>query len=378
MHRIQRAIVPQPPAAALALHPGPRSLCIRPIAISAAVHDALAYGRPIVKAGHRHGASLAMPGTADAVFMSTPGIGLLPAHIVVRARDLDRVLDAIESNGTAAADPGGELSLQLDVEDVRTFRPRLAPCSADMGSVRARANVAAAAQWLRACTAPLGLGSAAAGVLTPGGRWLNSLIELRRDTCTAESVLRTLIGFGAGATPAGDDFAIGALAHAWATQGREASAIAAMRLLEGELPRLTTSAGATYLRAAARGEFGSHLVAWVRALPHVLPSRALALALRVAGHGATSGCDTLAGFIAAAEASDSRPLTPTLSPVSLGEGKDPLSRLARSPETCATSAATRPRDEGYCAIMMHRQTEGDGLRRNAFVNMGVQCVKLLW
>ena len=139
-------------------------------------------------------------------------------------------------------------------------------------------------------------------MLAPGGCWLNSRVELQHAARSAESVLRTLVGFGAGATPAGDDFAIGALAYAWVTQGRKAPAIAAIRLLDTELPALTTSAGATYLRAAARGEFGSHLVAWVRALPTVSPSRALALAMRVAVHGATSGYDTLAGFVAAAEA----------------------------------------------------------------------------
>jgi hypothetical protein len=125
---------------------------------------------------------------------------------------------------------------------------------------------------------------------------------MQRGRRSAERALRTLVGCGAGTTPAGDDFALGALAYAWVSQGPEASVIAAMRSLEAELPGLTTATGATCLRAAARGEFGSHLVVWVRALPRVSPSRALALALRVAGHGATSGYDTLAGFVAAAVA----------------------------------------------------------------------------
>jgi hypothetical protein len=281
-----------------------QSLCIRPLAISAAVRTALEHGDPIVQAGHRRGASLAMPGTDDAVFMSAPGMGLFPAHIVVRASDLERVLDAVENTGVEAAESGEALSLHIDVGGVRTFRSGLARNPAGMRSTRARANVAAVAQWLRACPAPLGLGATASALLAPEACWRKSLLALQRGTHPAESVLRSLVGYGAGATPAGDDFAIGALAFAWVTQGREAPLIAAMRLLGTELPALTSTAGATYLRAAARGEFGSHLVAWVRALPRASPPRALALARRVADHGATSGYDTLLGFVAAAEAAD--------------------------------------------------------------------------
>ena len=281
-----------------------RALRIRPLAVSAAVCDALARGAAIVRAVHRYGVSLALPGTNDTVFLSTPGRGLLPAHIVVCARDLDRVLDATESIGAAAANPGDELSLYFDVQGVRVFRPRLAPRAAEMASSRARANVAAAAQWLRAYPASLGLGATAAQLLAPAGRWRNDLLAFQHDQRQAESVFRALVGRGAGSTPAGDDFLIGVLAYAWVTRGREAPAVETLRALAAELPALTTSVGASYLRAAARGEFGSHLIAWVRGLPHVSSQRGLELARRAAAHGATSGYDTLLGFVAAAEAAD--------------------------------------------------------------------------
>ncbi len=260
-------------------------------------------------AGHRLGASLTLPGSDDAVFMSRPGIGLFPAHIVVRAHDLDRVLNALEADECEAADAGKTLSLRIDVRGVRIFRPRLAPHPAAMQSDHAQANVAAAGQWLRACPTPLGLGVTAAELLAPAGRWCERLVALQGDTPPAEPVLRALIGRGAGTTPAGDDILVGALAYAWATQGETAPVVAAMRLLESELPALTTSIGGTYLRAAVRGEFGSHLVAWVRTLPRVSPTRSLALANRLAGHGASSGYDTLAGFIAAAEAAQAPPVS---------------------------------------------------------------------
>lgn len=288
--------------AAATLQPTLRSLAIRPLAISAAVRDALAFGDPIVRAEHSHGVSLGMRRSEDAIFMSTPGIGLLPAHIVVRARDLERVLDAIDDSDASAFDSGDALTLRLDVEGVRAFRPMLTPRPQSIESAHARANIAAVARWLRASALPLGLGATASELLAPRGRWRKLLVDLHCDSASAARTLRALVGLGAGTTPAGDDFATGVIAHAWATEGWNAPVIAAMRSLEAELPRLTTDAGATYIRAAARGEFGSHLIEWVRALPRVSASRALTLALRVAGHGATSGCDTLVGFIAAAEA----------------------------------------------------------------------------
>jgi hypothetical protein len=291
-----------------------RTLRIRPLAISASAREALARGDPVVTAGFRHGASLALPGCADAIFMSAPGAGLLPAHIVVRARDLERVLDAMDRRGAAGTIPLGALQMQIDASRVRVFRPRLALHAAQLRSVRAIANVAVLTRWLHAHTIPLGFGVTAFALLTPGGRMREFLLDAQRDMPSATAALRALIGRGAGTTPAGDDFATGVLAHAWAAQGGEALPVVAMRTLESELPRLTTATGATYLRAAARGEFGSHLIAWVHALPRVSPERALALALRVAGHGASSGYDTLAGFLAAAEAAGAAHARRTLAP----------------------------------------------------------------
>jgi Protein of unknown function (DUF2877) len=286
-----------PRSSPLALHAacGPRTLPIRPLAVSAAVAEALTAGDPVLQARHRLGASLTLPGTDDAVFLSRPGIGLLPAHIVVRARDLERVLSASER-------PSGQrLALHVDVRGVRTFRLRLAPDPVAMRCARARANVLATARWLSASPAPPGPATAAELLASFGDR-LKQLVAARRVAPPADLVLRSLIGQGAGATPAGDDVVIGVLAHAWLTRGREAPVMAAMRSLEPELSALTSTVGATYLRAAIRGEFGSHLVAWVRALPRASPQRALALARRVSSHGATSGYDTLAGFLAGADA----------------------------------------------------------------------------
>jgi hypothetical protein len=270
-------------------------VAIRPLAISAAVGEALKRGRPVFQARHRLGASLTLPGSGDTAFLSGPGIGLLPAHIVVRARDLEAVLTACAGSGRA--------TLHVEARGVRIFRPRLAPEPGALQGARARTNVAATARWLSGGTVARGPGTGAA-LLSRFGDGLEQLVGARCPTSPPGSVLRALLGRGAGSTPAGDDVVIGALAHAWLTRGAAAPLVVALRSLEPELPALTTALGATYLRAAVRGEFGSHLVAWARALPRASAERALGRARRVASHGATSGYDTLAGFVAAAEAVD--------------------------------------------------------------------------
>ncbi len=249
----------------------------------------------MVQVRHRLGVSLTVRGADDAVFLSGPGLGLLPAHIVVRARDLQAVLTASEGRRRA--------TLRLDAGGARTFRPRLKPDPAALQGERARTNVAVTARWLTERPVPTGLGTSAELLVKVGGR-LKQLVAWRLPAPPPDAVLRGLIGQGAGSTPAGDDIVVGALAHAWLTRGGAAPLVESMRSLEPELPALTTTLGATYLRAATRGEFGSHLLAWVRALPRASPERALALARRVASHGASSGYDTLAGFVAAAEAGE--------------------------------------------------------------------------
>ncbi len=265
---------------------------MRPLAVSAAARAALASGDAVVVAAHRHGASVAVPGVDDALFVSAPGAGLLPAHVVVRADDLARLLEA--------ARPGAVL--RFDIGRARTFRPAVRPQPGGLLAGPGRANVAAVARLLRALPEPLGLGERAAVILAPEGAWCQRVAALQRGASAARPALRHLVGRGAGSTPAGDDFLVGALAHAWLARGADAPLVAAMDGFRGELAARTTTTSATYLRAAARGEFGSHLVAWVRALPRASEARVLALAGRVADHGATSGLDTLVGFVAAAEA----------------------------------------------------------------------------
>ena len=282
-------------SAAIVAKPEP-VLHLRPLAISAGLRDRLARSTPLVLAAHKLGASLALPGCEDAVYMNAPGSGLLPSHIVVRTRDLVRVLDAAED------DAGSGLCLRLETQGVRTFRTQLPAQATEMRTPRALANIDALAASLRAGSWQLGFGRTADEILASSRKWRDCLYPGSGEAYALESRLRSLIGRGSGTTPAGDDFLVGMLACVWSMQGRDAPLIRTMRLIAPELETLTTTTGATYLRAATRGEFGSHLIVWVRALPHATRVRALALAQRVANHGATSGGDTLIGFVAAAQA----------------------------------------------------------------------------
>jgi hypothetical protein len=270
-------------------------LCVRPLAISAGARDLLARGTPQLRTAHRQGASLSVAGSDEDVFLSPPGRGLLPLHVVVRQRDLFRIFDA------AQAEEDRSVPLRIDLAAVRTFHSRLAPDPAAMRSDRALSNLAALALWLRANSAPLGLGLPAGKLLAQGGTVHHWVAALRENSLAGEQALLALIGRGAGSTPAGDDFLIGMLAQAWASVGENAPLVVLLRALSDRLPLLTTSASVSYLRAATRGEFGSHVTVLVRSLERVPRARTLALAGRVAGHGVSSGLDTLAGFIAAAE-----------------------------------------------------------------------------
>jgi hypothetical protein len=278
------------------------TLGVRPLAVSADARALLARGVPRLRAVHRHGASLAIAGVDEDIYLSAPGTGLLPIHVVVRRRDLSRIIDAARACTKGANPPS--LSLGIELCAVRTFATRLVPDPVGMRSERALGNIGALARWLRAQPEPLGLGLPADALLAPGGAAQQWVAALRENSPASEQALLALIGRGAGSTPAGDDFLIGMQAHAWACAGAEAPLVALLRALDQRLPRLTTSASVSYLRAATRGEFGSHLTVLVRSLAQVPRTRALALAARVAGHGVSSGLDTLAGFIAASEADD--------------------------------------------------------------------------
>ena len=105
-----------------------------------------------------------------------------------------------------------------------------------------------------------------------------------------------LLGLGAGLTPSGDDYLVGALAVLHQTPGAPARAAAAgVAAGLDHLADATTAVGAQYLRAAAGSRFHRDIAAAARAAltrPADVPD-AFAAVRRI---GSTSGTDTLLGI----------------------------------------------------------------------------------
>lgn len=262
---------------------------IRPLAVSALALELLGDAAPVIRAVHQSGLSLGVAGRPGICYLDALGHGLLPLHVVLRRGDLDLLLDRLDD-----ADP-----INLDLDGVRVFRLLLG--ASDLSAAPARAGIERVAAWLRMRSEPCGLGGTVAAALAPEGPIRRTLAAIDASASGADSAVRALIGRGAGSTPAGDDVLVGALAYAFASGGPDGALARAMRALAPGFDELTTATGATYLRAALQGSFGGDLLAFVRALGRGPTDRALLRAMRVAGHGATSGIDSLMGFVAAYE-----------------------------------------------------------------------------
>lgn len=278
-------------------------LCnISPLAISATAATLLEHKVCTVSSRHRQGASLSIPGSPDLVYVSAPGQGLLPLHVIVAHHQLAQILEQEpEVDAGANGSPGWSFALA----GVKRFTVRIHPDPEGMRLRRTATAVEAMALWL--CAQPLdanGLGQPAATVLAAGNRWQRVFEPALGH---GEDAVLSLLGRGSGTTPAGDDFLVGALAYAWAREGRQAGIIKRVGALEDEFAKVTTATSATYLRAALQGLFSSHLVSFARALPRAGWEEILLRAERITGHGSTSGFDTLTGFLAAARF-ESRPL----------------------------------------------------------------------
>ena len=116
----------------------------------------------------------------------------------------------------------------------------------------------------------------------------------RGDFAQLQGGAARLAGLGSGLTPAGDDFLVGVMLWAWLAHPTPHSFCRA--IVEAAAPR-TTTLSAAFLRAASRGECDA---AWhqLLAVLGTVTDDELAPAIQgVLAHGATSGADTLAGFL---------------------------------------------------------------------------------
>jgi hypothetical protein len=116
------------------------------------------------------------------------------------------------------------------------------------------------------------------------------------DISSALKITSQLAGLGAGLTPAGDDFIMGAIYAVWVIHPPEIASVLAQEIANTAAP-LTTSLSAAWLRSAGRGEAGS---VWHEFLNALVAGNTSAIQLQMTkllAFGHTSGADALVGFI---------------------------------------------------------------------------------
>ena len=167
------------------------------------------------------------------------------------------------------------------------------------GAVRVECSVAGA-RALRAraiVVPPIGRGAHAPGLDSIPGRAARAALAAgieARDAARLIAGACALLGLGEGLTPAGDDCLVGALAvlHAVDAGALPRGPGPAAAIADAAATR-TTAIGREFVLHALAGRFSEPVLAVVRARSLRESARA---AERLAGLGATSGADTLAGM----------------------------------------------------------------------------------
>jgi hypothetical protein len=250
-----------------------------------------------------HACDLVTP-AGDVIALVAPQIGDGPLNIVVKGKPEDF---ASLQGGTAAQLQEANLRIgdvQINLAGATVWEPR-----PDWNVLRARrvgiernlgtlssigVRLAAPGSWLAheknvgqdgilPYTQPVA--QAALEPLRAG--WQGDLAQLQDGAAR-------LAGLGNGLTPAGDDFLAGVMLRAWLAHPAPQSFCGA--IVEAAAPR-TTTLSAAFLRAAAGGECDA---AWhqLLAVLGTATDDELARAVQaVLARGATSGADTLAGFL---------------------------------------------------------------------------------
>lgn len=116
------------------------------------------------------------------------------------------------------------------------------------------------------------------------------------DRSAVRAATSRLAGLGAGLTPAGDDFIMGAVYAAWIIHPPDIAEALAEEIASVAAP-LTTSLSAAWLRSASRGEAGLVWHRFFEALVSARSVRVLESMQYILAVGATSGADALAGFM---------------------------------------------------------------------------------
>lgn len=239
------------------------------------------------------------------IALVTPGIGNGPLNIVVNA----------EAGNFASLEPGlaatmrganlqiGDVHVALDKTTTWEPIPDWDALRNQRAAIVSHLRVLSGIALGHALTKNLGPFTSQEASTTQGGLlahadeaaqtlqagWEGDNVQLR------EGVTR-LAGLGRGLTPAGDDFLTGVMLWAWVAHPTPAAFC--NEIVQVAAPR-TTTLSAAFLRSAARGECSA---AWHQLLAALIKTdNDLTASIRqVLTHGATSGADTLAGFLYAA------------------------------------------------------------------------------
>jgi hypothetical protein len=186
-----------------------------------------------------------------------------------------------------AADPPGQPS------HVASIHHRLRPTGKSGDAADSRTG--GRESFRRRNTPPISPLPFGAGALCPAarcaGRW-------RGQTSPGDHG-RTA-GIGAGFTPAGDDFLLGAIYSIWAWAPEATARRLSDAIADEAAPRTTTVSGA-YLRAGAAGAAGAGWHSLVAALAASDPTAMSSAVGRLCRIGHTSGADALTGFAVGVE-----------------------------------------------------------------------------
>lgn len=278
------------------------SVCVTTRSISRPVRERLQHPFSArVLALFEHACDLATS-DGEVIGLVTPQVGDGPLNVVLDRAD--QSFATIEV-GMAARLEGERLrvgGLTVALDNAALWEPR-----PDWESLRARRDSCAERltilQALALRYAPAGsllpLTSAPAGSLDATLATAREATEALRaewqgDAARLQAGAARLAGLGAGLTPAGDDFLTGLMLWGWLAHPDPGSLC--HLLAEATGPR-TTILSAALLRAAARGECSAAWHALLEALYRGSDEELARDVRDVLAHGATSGADSLAGFL---------------------------------------------------------------------------------
>lgn len=256
--------------------------------------------RAHISVKYRHGLDILIGGIEHPVFVSTATKGLFPSHMVVSSSVLELLLEKpLETtlNFTygrlQARQPASTLVLINRPFDLH-LNLRL-PQALDPVWINGRV-----AQYRRLLSF-----IASSGGLEPleclfSSSWGHrGAFDVDSQVATA---MQSLLGCGAGSTPAGDDMLVGAASVCTAFSSvsgkvgeRARTWLDALTQNQSLFEKRTTLMSCGYLNAALDGVFGSHLIGLHKAFFGVSRVSLLQAMVRVKKHGSTSGVDALAG-----------------------------------------------------------------------------------